>query len=874
MEPSPPPEIEHAAAAARLREIPYNYTSFSDREIVIRLLGAERLGSARRAARASAAPAARRACSTRCWATSGWCTRNPYLQDDLLDNPKRRAAAGRGACATACARSRSAAATGRARRRQVAQLLDARRARAVRRASRTQFADDRARCARKVLRAPARASRAATTSTSTASRASRTSPTPPTGASRYPFVVRQSRHRGGDARRSCATLHRARASPSSRAAAAPATPAARSRSTRRSAVINTEKLDALGGVETMRAARAWREPCPTIRCGAGVVTKRVMEAAEDARAGVRGRPDLGRRLVHRRQRRDERRRQEGGAVGHGARQPRLVAHGRRPTADWLEVERLDHNLGKIHDVAARALPHPPLRGRRQHAAGRARSSRSRAAASARTGLGKDVTDKFLAGLPGVQKEGCDGLITSARFILHRMPPHDAHRVPGVLRPGARRGAGHRRDQGLRRRAPDGDRSPGLEHLDERYVKAVGYATKAQAPRAAEDGADRRHRRRRRGRGGARPPRRWCASPTRAAARASSRSRAEARKKLLARPRAHRGHRQAHQRLQDQRGRGDPAGAPGRLLRRHRAHQHRAVDRQQAEARSTRWTSSSRASCRCTARREARPRGAARRPPGAGAARWSTRRASAGAACSTISTCRRPRRRAELECPALDAAIDAAPSHAVHAAAGPRAARVVEDGSARARCEQLFDGRDFAAGRRRHRGDPPARAARAACSSRCTCTPATATCTPTSRSTPTTTRCCRRPTRRWRASCSSRASLGGVISGEHGIGITKLEFLEPRRARGVPRLQGRGRSRGPLQPRQAAAGRATSPTPTRRPSPARRRVAHPRADARSAASPTRSRTACAAASASRCARPTCRAPTCSTARATRSSPPRC
>src|SRR5271167_1933221 len=34
----------------------------------------------------------------------------------------------------------------------------------------------------------------------------------------------------------------------------------------------------------------------------------------------------------------------------------------------------------------------------------------------------DVTDKFLAGLPGVQKEGCDGIVTSARFILHRMPP--------------------------------------------------------------------------------------------------------------------------------------------------------------------------------------------------------------------------------------------------------------------------------------------------------------------------------------------------------------------------------------------------------------------------------------------------------------------
>jgi FAD/FMN-containing dehydrogenase len=33
-----------------------------------------------------------------------------------------------------------------------------------------------------------------------------------------------------------------------------------------------------------------------------------------------------------------------------------------------------------------------------------------------------VTDKFLAGLPGVQMEGCDGIVVSARFVLHRMPP--------------------------------------------------------------------------------------------------------------------------------------------------------------------------------------------------------------------------------------------------------------------------------------------------------------------------------------------------------------------------------------------------------------------------------------------------------------------
>ena len=36
---SPDLSAEADAAAVRLREIPYNYTSFSDREIVLRLLG-------------------------------------------------------------------------------------------------------------------------------------------------------------------------------------------------------------------------------------------------------------------------------------------------------------------------------------------------------------------------------------------------------------------------------------------------------------------------------------------------------------------------------------------------------------------------------------------------------------------------------------------------------------------------------------------------------------------------------------------------------------------------------------------------------------------------------------------------------------------
>src|SRR3984893_15675485 len=86
----------HGAAAGalnnepRLREIPYNYTSFSDREIVIRLLGNDawnalaELRAERRTGRSA----------RMLYEVLGdiWVVRrNPYLQDDLLDNPKRRA---------------------------------------------------------------------------------------------------------------------------------------------------------------------------------------------------------------------------------------------------------------------------------------------------------------------------------------------------------------------------------------------------------------------------------------------------------------------------------------------------------------------------------------------------------------------------------------------------------------------------------------------------------------------------------------------------------------------------------------------------------------------------------------------------------------
>ncbi|MBI4996115.1 MAG: DUF3683 domain-containing protein, partial [Rhodocyclales bacterium] len=77
--------------SARLREIPYNYTSFSDREIVIRLLGPEawRVLDELRSQRVTGRSA------RMLYEVLGdiWVVRrNPYLEDDLLANRERRGA--------------------------------------------------------------------------------------------------------------------------------------------------------------------------------------------------------------------------------------------------------------------------------------------------------------------------------------------------------------------------------------------------------------------------------------------------------------------------------------------------------------------------------------------------------------------------------------------------------------------------------------------------------------------------------------------------------------------------------------------------------------------------------------------------------------
>ncbi|MDO9008780.1 MAG: FAD-binding oxidoreductase, partial [Thiobacillus sp.] len=245
--------------------------------------------------------------------------------------------------------------------------------------------------------------------------------------------------------------------------------------TARAAVINTEKLEFMSAVE-MQHLPGCEFEVATIHCGAGVVTKRVMEAADAAGRVFAVDPTSADASTI------------GGNVSMNAGGKKAVLWGTAldnlvswkmvtPDADWIEVSRLDHNLGKIHDVVSATFEIRRFAADGKTPKGSPEILIIPGSRFRKTGLGKDVTDKFLSGLPGIQKEGCDGLITSARFILHRLPAHG--RTVCLEFFGSARDA----TPAIVEIKDYCDAHPdillaGLEHLDARYVKAVGYATKA------------------------------------------------------------------------------------------------------------------------------------------------------------------------------------------------------------------------------------------------------------------------------------------------------------------------------------------------------------------------------------------------------------
>ncbi|BCO32767.1 FAD-linked oxidase [Thiohalobacter sp. COW1] len=449
---------------ARIREIPYNYTSFSDREIVIRFLGAEmwevlnELRGERQTGRSA----------RMLFEVLGdmWVIyRNPYIQDDLLDNRRRWGSL------THALHHRLDQIEARADGNDKALRLAGAAREAVRRFE-AWFPRTRE-LRKRIRRRLGRITRKDNIDFGGLARVSHA-----TDATDWrvemPFVVvnPDTEEEVGPIIQACLELGLAiiprGGGTGYTGSAVPLVD--------ESVVINLEKLEALGPVEQMELEGVDGKVA-TIRTGAGVVTRRVAEAAEAAGFVFAVDPTSQDASTI------------GGNVAMNAGGKKAVMWGTTldnlvswrmvtPDANWMEVERLNHNLGKIHDqetVSFRIRRFGPD-GRTEIAEPELLEMPGRSLR--KEGLGKDVTDKFLGGLPGVQKEGCDGIITSARFVLHRMPAHtrtlcleffgsDLHKaVPAIVE-----------TKDYLDAHPEVTLS-GLEHLDERYVKAVNYSTKA------------------------------------------------------------------------------------------------------------------------------------------------------------------------------------------------------------------------------------------------------------------------------------------------------------------------------------------------------------------------------------------------------------
>ncbi|MDD4979075.1 MAG: FAD/FMN-binding oxidoreductase [Gallionella sp.] len=450
---------------ARLREIPYNYTSFSDREIVLRILGEEAwqiINTLREERRTGRSAQMLYEVLGDIWVV----TRNPYLQDDLLGNRKRRTAL------VDALRHRLRAIEARRQDNEVVARLLALAALAVD-AFEQEFEETIA-LRKRTLKALSHLTRKDNIQFDGLARVSHVTDATDWRVE-YPFVVLNP-----DTEAEIAALVRAcielKLTIIPRGGGTGYTGGAVPLD-KRSVVINTEKLESISAVEQM-VLPGLSEPYATIHCGAGVVTRRVMEAAERNKLVFAVDPTSADASCI------------GGNVAMNAGGKKAVLWGTAldnlvswkmvtPDGLWMEVERLDHNLGKIHDA-----PNATFRITRYELDGKTASGPVEllvipGSAFRKAGLGKDVTDKFLSGLPGIQKEGCDGIITSARFILHREHAHtrtvcleffgQVHEaVPAIVE--------------ITNYFSSGQQVAllaGLEHLDERYLKAVGYATKAK-----------------------------------------------------------------------------------------------------------------------------------------------------------------------------------------------------------------------------------------------------------------------------------------------------------------------------------------------------------------------------------------------------------
>jgi FAD/FMN-containing dehydrogenase/Fe-S oxidoreductase len=238
-------------------------------------------------------------------------------------------------------------------------------------------------------------------------------------------------------------------------------------------IVNTEQLNRIHGIETCEVSTPdrGRRQVAVIHLESGVITEAAMAVAREQGLVFATDPTsawactIGGNIAE----------NAGGktAVLWGTAIDNLLSFSiAMPDGRLYTVRRCDHTLARI-------LPDDRIRFDIVDDTGQAiRTVVLDGLQIRQAGLGKDITNKALSGLPGIQKEGTDGIITSARFILHRAYPEKAtccleffgtdmdeasRAIAAICEAFANRGQ---------------ETLMALEHFDDAYVRAIGYKVKA------------------------------------------------------------------------------------------------------------------------------------------------------------------------------------------------------------------------------------------------------------------------------------------------------------------------------------------------------------------------------------------------------------
>ncbi len=449
------------ATGNRIREIPYNYTSFSDREIVNKFLGEasweilEKLRSRRKTGISA----------RMLFEVLGdmWViVRNPYLQDDMFQNAKRRK------LLVSALQHRLDQIAARANDNELVQHLLVQARESV--ANFQRWLNRHLAKRRKALARFARITNKENIDFSALARVSHVTDATDWRVE-YPMVIL-----APDREEEVAPLVRA-------CIELGLTIIARGGGTgytggaiplyEETAIINTEKLDRINNFVPPQVGSS----IGFVQAQAGVITKHLADFAETQGFIFAVDPTsinastLGGNIAM----------NSGGkkAVAWGTAVDNLYAWTMvDPDGNWVDVRRLDTNFGKVHRQPKIIYEISRFDSNRKKMIGSPEILELAGKSFRRQGLGKDVTDKYLGGIPGVQKEGTDGIITSATFMLHRMPSFT--RTVCLEFFGDDLGGAVNAIHEIRDHFDNQSKVllTALEHLDERYIRAVKYNVKS------------------------------------------------------------------------------------------------------------------------------------------------------------------------------------------------------------------------------------------------------------------------------------------------------------------------------------------------------------------------------------------------------------